>query len=1047
MAVRAERIVAVRGVGQGSGYLLAPRLVLTAAHVIRSDPWAQAPDTVEAAVPGGRGWIRGTVVWMPASGSRHLDAALVRTDEDLPAGPGAAPASDLRWGRIDGLQPLPLCHLTGYPAAARDEAGRLDSTQVAGTLMPGSGLLSHRLVLNSDHTPPAGLPGAASPWAGISGGGVFFRDRLMGLAVEDRQPGNWQHAQLSLVPVADLLAVPGFAEALAEHGVPRPRLESVCDQEADDADFEQRYAGSVRVDHGKLRIFGLDLSRARSRLSDLDTAYLSLEAKALPQEGAARAERRPERVEAVLRGRSRILLRGQAGSGKTTLLQWLAVHAAEGSLGEALADWNHRVPFVLRLRAMYRLRNLHPRPEEYLGVESSPLAGAQPPGWADRVLRAGRALLLVDGMDEIPEQERDEAREWLARLLGHYPRTLCVVTVRPSAVAPGWLEGLGFDELTLCPMRKADRDALIDRWHEAARGELTAGAAAPSERDVQELETLKAALKRTLGSSPDLAALTDSPLLCAMICALHRDWDGALPHRTMDVYDAALNLLLVRRDQQRKVEHPAGPALTKEEQLALLQQIAAWLVKNGMAEGARGDAVHQIGRLLPSLSPAARAASSDQVYAHLLNRSGLLAETSVETFEFLHRTFQDYLAAREFKEDRAFGMLAGHAHDEQWADVVRMTVGHGGPRDRTDLLERLLRAAADAPAGRRRSITVLAGSCLAFAPRLEEQARGAVLRELGRLLSEDAQKLTRRQWEVLALAGEDLLDHLPPWPEVADRRPVIRLLAAVGGERALALLAEVAAALEPDEAALLPGLWGHFDAGRYAREVLGPADLRRATLTVRTAGQAGALAAVGEVAETLYYADVLPDLAGLADLRTSSLTLMQGRDADLSGLSGIAGLVELDLRRCAVPPVLPVLAALPLVALTVREAHGPVDAAALLGMVRDHPSLTALTLDAGLLHQAPPSLRIPGVTRLNVAVDHAVLAVEHPLALFPGLRELCLVFPAAPVRPVDVRPVSRRPELGLVVHVYPFNDRGRPTEAFVTGAEDLPPGRFVIERT
>ncbi|MET9614531.1 NACHT domain-containing protein [Kitasatospora indigofera] len=1047
MVVRAERIAAVRGAGQGSGYLLSPRLVLTAAHVVRSDPWAPPPDTVEAAVPGGRGWVRGTVVWMPASGSRHLDAALVRTDEDLVDGPGAALPSELRWGRTDGLQPLPHCHLTGYPAAARAEDGRLDSTQVAGTLMPGSGLLSHRLVLNSDHTPPAGPPGAASPWAGISGAGVFFRDRLMGLAVEDRQPGAWQHAQLTLVPVADLLAVAGFAEAMAGHGVPRPRLEIVSDQEADDAGFEQRHAESVRVDHGKLRIFGLDLSRARSRLSDLDTAYLSLEARPLRPEGPGRTERRlPARVEEVLRGRTRVLLRGQAGSGKTTLLQWLAVHAAEGTLGDVLAGWNDRVPFVLRLRTMYRLRNLHPRPEEYLAMDSSPLAGAQPPGWADRVLRAGRAMLLVDGMDEIPQEERDEAQEWLAGVLGHYPGTLCVVTVRPSAVAGDWLGHLGFDELTLCPMRKSDRETLIDRWYDAARGEPAAGGAAPHE--IRELDGLKAALKRTLSASPDLDALTDSPLLCAMICALHRDWDGALPHRKMDVYEAALNMLLVRRDQQRKVGEAAGGVrLDKEEKLALLQKIAAWLAEAGLVETGRREALHQIERIRPALSMEARSVAPQVIYQHLLDRSGLLSETGVETFEFLHRTFQDYLAAREFRDDRAFVKMVRHAHDEQWADIIRMAAGHSSVRDRSDLVQALLDLAAGSTGDRARSVVFLAASCLPYMPLVAPDARERVRAALERVLREQGDSIGHRQWQQLAMIGPEVLASVPALSGGEADRRYVELVAAVGGRAACDKISSMAGSMTPRQLGWAAEKWKRFEDEELARRLLRAADLTSARMQVQDRRDLAMLAGAGPIGILEYdgLADgTTPDFEGI---EAATVWLTAGGLADLECLGSISGLIEL----VAFDDLLPDLGRLdgvPLRSVTVWAGGAPAEAERFYSSLHGRPDLCELQLGASLLDHLGAHV-LTGVEDLVLSdVGYGDVGLGVVRRSFPSLTALTLRFQDVPDTPVDLSPLAGPggPRIVLEVAVPRYRDEAHePLGNLVTGLDAIPDERLAVD--
>ncbi|WP_329581141.1 tetratricopeptide repeat protein [Kitasatospora sp. NBC_01250] len=819
MSLTAQRVAAIRAAGQGSGVLLTGRLVLTVAHLL--PPEGTAPVRIEAAVPGGRGWVRCTPLWRaPLDGA---DVTLLLAAGDLVRREVAAGFSPLHWGRIEGLDPVPLCHAIGYPAAGREDGGVLRSHQLVGTLAPGTGLGTGRHTLTTQHQPPGPVGGADSPWSGMSGAPVIFNGLLLGLATADLAPEVWSHSQLGLVPVVPLLDTPEFTRQLARR-LPAPvRIQGISAQERQDAAFEERYARSIGKEHGRLKIFGLP----QSLPWDLGTAYLSLQAVQLsdtqrsadspaPRRGYGNTavpsgdtllgppERRG-RVEGMLKSRRRVLLRGQAGSGKTTLLQWLAVNAVAGTLVGELAELNYRVPFVLRLRTMFQLRNLQPVPAEFLAMDRSPVADSQPPGWADRLFAAGRAVLLVDGLDEIPQGERDEAGEWLAELLASYPNCFTLVTVRPSGVPAQWLSHLRFEELLLCPMDEWDRNRFVERWHQAALAaeRAAAEATAPEQLTEDELAALeeqfrgmKNILRRTLRQSPELELLTDSPLLCAMICALHRDWEGALPRRKMELYELALDMLLLRRDKQRRVAvEPAGYQYGREEQLAPLQRMARWLVLNGQHEGDRSDALRQIAQVLPSL-PAARAGlDAEQMLRHLVERTGLLTETSVDTFEFVHRTFQDYLAGLEFAQDRDFGLLAGRAADEHWADVVRMAVGHCSHGDRGRLLHRLLVAADECPDPREaRWMRLVTASCLPYASVLAENVRAEVLAGVEPLLRlypvEAEAAYEQREWQGLFAIGEDLLPLLTPDTDLP-LWLVCRLLERMGGEEALSRLAAI----------------------------------------------------------------------------------------------------------------------------------------------------------------------------------------------------------------------------------------------------------------
>ncbi|MFC9758670.1 NACHT domain-containing protein [Streptomyces sp. NPDC056921] len=209
--------------------------------------------------------------------------------------------------------------------------------------------------------------------------------------------------------------------------VPRPAIPLAgtvsTAEESVDGPFEERYRRYVEQRHGQLSVAGLDLSRPDRAAWPLDASYLSLELTALTPDSRrgdtlrrdfgmnmvtdSRVETRTDRAEQMLAGQRRTLVRGLAGGGKTTLLQWLAVAAARQDLPVDLAHLHGRLPFVLPLRTLVRRGGL-PGPDEYLAAVGCPMHGAQPPGWVDRVLADGRALLLIDGLDEIPRVARDE---------------------------------------------------------------------------------------------------------------------------------------------------------------------------------------------------------------------------------------------------------------------------------------------------------------------------------------------------------------------------------------------------------------------------------------------------------------------------------------------------------------------------------------------------------------------------------------------------------------------------------------------------------------
>ncbi|WP_369377069.1 NACHT domain-containing NTPase [Streptomyces sp. cg36] len=588
--------------------------------------------------------------------------------------------------------------------------------------------------------------------------------------------------------------------------------------------FEAWYRQYVGERYGQLSVIGLDLSRPERACWPLDAAYLSLELAA-PIHGIGLADGRGdinaarpgaedgvrvERAEQALAGKRRILVRGLAGSGKTTLLQWLAVSTARRRLPAELIHLTDCLPFVLPLRTLVRRGEL-PAPHEYLAAVGCQRDQAQPQGWVDRALLDGRAFLLVDGLDEVPETQRARTRQWLRELLSAYPQASYLVTTRPSAVPEGWLADGGFTELTVRPMSTRDVAVFVTRWHTAA------AAIATTDQERDHLVAMEEALKDTVRSQRDLARLTTTPLLCALVCALHRDRRGHLPHGRMELYEAALSMLLHRRDRERDIDAPEGLTLTEHQSIQILQRLAYWLIRNGQTELDRDTTRVLISDALPAMPHVARQGDSGAVLAHLLARSGLLRQPTADTFDFVHRTFQDYLGAKAAIEARDIPLLVRHAHDDQWEDVLRMAVAHARPHERADLLQRLI-SRGDRTSKHRTRLHLLATACLEHATELDPGIREEVQDRAAALLP----PRSFEEGNALAAVGPVILDLLPGPEGLEDdeAQAVVHTAGRIGGDAALTVVKKFRTCTNRDVQWALQGAWGRFDTEDYVREVI-----------------------------------------------------------------------------------------------------------------------------------------------------------------------------------------------------------------------------------
>ena len=689
------------------------------------------------------------------------------------------------------------------------------------------------------------------------------------------------------------------AERITEvlHRLPRTTLDAPRGSEHDE-EFRARYLAHISDTLDELEQFGIDARRYRPRTL-VSVAYLSLQVSTDRDRRGRGLGDRPEerwfadgrtppgsgslRAEAALAESPRTLLRGEAGSGKTTLLQWLAVTAARSGFSGPLAGWNGCVPFLVRLRS-YADRTLPP-PEQLLAGVADPLADLSPQGWVHRQLHGGRAMLLVDGVDELVPAQRSKVRTWLRGLLAAYPKVRMVVTSRPGGADRGWLAAEGFAPVLLERMSPLDVAAFCRRWHDAVREAVRRSAVVlPCRPD--ELRDYERALLRQLDGRKHLRGLASSPLLCAMLCALNLDRRQQLPPDRMALYGDALALLLERRDAEREIPASRTVVLDTGSKLAILQHVAWRLSLAGRAELPREEVQAQVGRAVARMPNVDH--SAEDVLTHLLERSGVVREPVVGRVDFVHRTFQEYLAAKEAVEDQAVDALVTRAHLDQWWETIVMAVGHATPQRRAVLLGGVLDRAETEPRHGRR-LRLLAAACLDTAQMVDPDVTRRVEAAVEELVPPRGQNETRS----LALAGDRVLRRLPSsLDECSDASAAacVQTAALVGGPEALRLLARWAPDPRNAVQRALAQVWRYFDPGDYATAVLRDAPLDNGRIKVELVEHVPHLRTLTHLRDawlTLYDADPVDDLAFLRDA-PPLITFLQVRISEPVDLAPLA---------------------------------------------------------------------------------------------------------------------------------------------------------------
>ncbi|MBD2195530.1 MULTISPECIES: HEAT repeat domain-containing protein [Calothrix] len=388
-----------------------------------------------------------------------------------------------------------------------------------------------------------------------------------------------------------------------------------------------------------------------------------------------------------------VVILGDPGSGKSTLLQYLALNWAESPLNNIISL---PIPLLIELRTYMRRRDekeCHNFLEFFHKCSGAISHLNQHQLHAQ--LKAGKALVMFDGLDEVFEPgKREDVITDIHRFTNEYPQVQVIVTSRVIGYKPQRLKNAEFHHFMLQDLDSAQIQNFIQRWHD-----LTFSDAADKVRKRERLQ-------RGIENSKAIKELAGNPLLLTMMAILNRNQE--LPRDRAELYNQASRVLLHQWDVERALleDKRIDPkTIDYKDKQAMLRQVAYFMQTSDKGLAGNLISASNLEKILTDYLKTIEVSQAREAARVMINqlrtRNFMLCFLGADYYAFVHRTFLEYFCAWEFvwqfKETQTLTIeqlknevFGKHWQDETWHEVLLLIAGMIEPKFVGEIIEYLM---------------------------------------------------------------------------------------------------------------------------------------------------------------------------------------------------------------------------------------------------------------------------------------------------------------------------------------------------------------------